>query len=70
MPPLDELGREFGTDLPPSIAGLDAAHRDTLARALRAAREHQAVALETAIDSGLGFVPRLLRGVVRKVLFG
>lgn len=41
-----------------------------LAAAITQAREHQLAALGQAMEDGLGFVPRLLRGPVRKALFG
>jgi hypothetical protein len=68
--PLDGLRRELGADPPPAIAAIAPAHLDTLSQALAAAREQQHEALEAAMDSGLGFVPRLLRGAVKKALFG
>jgi len=67
---LDDLKRELRADPPPSIAALDEADLARLAASLRAAREHQTAALEAATDQGLAFIPKLLRGTVKKVLFG
>ncbi len=64
------LEQEFGGALPPGLAALspvDAAH---LVDAVEAARARQIAALRSATDSGLDFVPKLLRGPVKKVLFG
>jgi hypothetical protein len=65
----DDLRHELGGEPPPAIAALDDAQLEVLTTALRAARIHQAQALEAATESGLGFIPRLLRGAVKKVLF-
>ena len=70
MSSLDDLRRELGGDPPPAIAALDDVQLELLAVVLKAAREHQAEALAAATESGLGFVPRLLRGPVKKLLFG
>lgn len=67
---LDDLKRELRADPPPAIAALEEGDLARLARALRTAREHQTAALEAATDQGLAFVPKLLRGTVKKVLFG
>jgi hypothetical protein len=68
--PVEALRAELGADPPPAVAALAPAHLEALTAALAAARAHQAAALADAMDSGLGFVPRLLRGAVKKVLFG
>jgi hypothetical protein len=68
--PLAGLTRELGASPPAAIAALDPADLEALREALTAAREAQRVALEAATDSGLGIVPRLLRGTVKKALFG
>lgn len=67
---LDDLKRELRADPPPAIAALDDADLARLTATLRGAREHQTAALEAATDQGLAFIPRLLRGTVKKVLFG
>jgi hypothetical protein len=65
----DGLRQELGAELPPAFGELAPADAERLAAMLRDAREQQQRALAQAIDDGLGFVPRLLRGVVRKALF-
>jgi hypothetical protein len=66
----ERLSEEYGGDLPAGLARLtehDAAH---LADAITAARRRQRAALAEASESGLAFVPRILRGPVKRVLFG
>jgi len=67
---LDDLKRELCADPPGAITALDDADLARLTATLRAAREHQTAALEAATDQGLAFIPKLLRGTVKKVLFG
>jgi hypothetical protein len=67
---LDDLKRELRADPPPAIAALGETDLARLTATLRAAREHQTAALEGATDHGLAFIPKLLRGTVKKVLFG
>jgi len=67
---LAALERELGAPPPDSFVALGPAELAALADALAAAREHQWAALEEASERGLRFVPRLLRGPVKKVLFG
>lgn len=64
------LEQEYGGPLPPGLAALSAEDQATLADAIAAARTRQAKALAKATDGGLDFVPRLLRGPIKKVLFG
>jgi hypothetical protein len=66
----DRLTREYGGALPPGLAALDATDRDRIADAIDAARTRQARALAKATEGGLDFIPKLLRGPVKKVLFG
>lgn len=54
----------------PGLDALDPAELDTLARLVAEATHRQESDLAAAIDSGLTIVPRLLRGTVRKALFG
>jgi len=70
MSAADELQDELGAELPPAIGALGDVELAVLTGALRRAREHQKQALSAATDTGLRFVPRLLRGPVKKVLFG
>jgi len=64
------LRRELGGTPPPSFATLDAEQLQSLTDKLATASEHQRQALNDAIDHGLDFVPRLLRGSIKKALFG
>lgn len=66
----DPLAVEYGETLPPGLAGLTDDQRQFVAAAIDAARVRQARALADATENGLDFIPRLLRGPVRKVLFG
>jgi hypothetical protein len=65
----DALRQELRADPPLAFSALADADADRLAAMLRDAREQQHRALAQAIDDGLGFVPRLLRGAVRKASF-
>ena len=62
------LVEELGAELPPAVAALPAQTLAELADALAAARREQARALTEAVEGGLGFLPRLLRGPVTAVL--
>ncbi len=67
---LRELTLELGSTASPDFERLGEAELERLVGFLRAAREQQTAALHKAIDDGLGFIPRLARGAVRKALFG
>lgn len=62
------LSEELGSDLPPAVAALPEDALAVLADTLARARREQHRALEEAVARGLGFLPRLLRGPVTKVL--
>jgi hypothetical protein len=64
------LEKEYGGPLPPGLSALTTDQQAILADAIEAARVRQARALAKATDGGLDFVPKLLRGPVKKVLFG
>jgi len=66
----DPLAVEYGEALPPGLAALSDEQREFLADAIEATRVRQAGALATATENGLNFVPKLMRGAVKKVLFG
>lgn len=66
----DELERLLGGPLTPGLAALSDKDLDTLATAIADAGRSQKAALADAIDDGLNIVPRVLRGAVRKALFG
>lgn len=64
------LKPELGGSIP---SGLDALTEDELtgfAAMLRVAKRRQSQQLESAVDEALDIVPRLLRGTIRKILFG
>jgi hypothetical protein len=67
---LAELQRELRADVPPGIATLPLEDLRHLTSALAARRAAQLAAANEAIDNGLGFLPRVLRTVVRKALMG
>lgn len=66
----DRLEAEFGAMLPPGLAALSDQQHARLVDAIEDARTRQARALAKATEHGLDFIPRLLRGPVKKVLFG
>lgn len=55
-------------DLPAGIAALSAEHRQLLADAIGDARRNQGEELAAAAENSLNYVPRLLRGPVRKAV--
>lgn len=65
-----EIERLVGGQLPPGLDALSATDLDALAAAISDASRQQQSALASAIDNGLNIVPRVLRGTVRKALFG
>jgi hypothetical protein len=64
------LERELGGRAPDGLSTLTDEELTHLADLLQDAKQRQTKALETAIEEALGIVPRLVRGPVRKVLFG
>ena len=68
--PLADLEHELRADVPPGIATLPAERIAHLAASLRDQRHAQLAAADAAIESGLGFLPRVLRLAVRKALMG
>lgn len=64
-----QLEKDFGGPLPPGLAALSEDQHEVLATALSQAQERQAAALSQATEHGLDFIPKLLRGPVKKVLF-
>jgi hypothetical protein len=63
-----ELAEELGWPLPPQIARLTPAQLAHLAGLIAQARHRQAAEIARAAERGLSFVPRLLRGPLRKAL--
>lgn len=64
------LSDALGAPLPPGLEGLKKPELEKLAAALAAAKTRQRKALEGSAEAALSHVPMLLRGAVRKVLFG
>lgn len=62
------LEDELRAPVPAGVARLTAAEVDHLTSAVAAARQRQAAELMAAGERALSFVPRLLRGPLRKVL--
>jgi hypothetical protein len=68
--PLANLQSELRAEVPPGIAALAPEHIAHLAASLTEQRHVQRAAADEAIESGLGFLPRMLRLAVRKALMG
>jgi hypothetical protein len=64
----DELARELRGPVPSGVAALGAGERRHLAGLIADARHRQAAEIAAAAERGLSFVPRLLRGPLRKAL--
>ncbi|WP_232675833.1 hypothetical protein [Nocardioides sp. R-C-SC26] len=62
------LAGELGADVPPGVAALPDEAQDRLATLIHQARVRQADALEGAVQEGLGFVPRVLRGTITRIV--
>jgi hypothetical protein len=67
---VDTLEDELGAPVPEGLEVLSAAELQKLAGLLAAAKSRQAQELEQGLEESLNIVPRLLRGPVRKILFG
>jgi hypothetical protein len=67
---VDTLEDELGGPLPEGLDVLSAKQLQTLADLLADAKERQAQELREGVEDSLNFVPRLMRGSVRKILFG
>lgn len=70
---MDETGfaalqAQLGGEAPAGLASLDPAQMEDLAGAIRDARRRQAVEIAAAGERALGFIPRLLRGPIKKVV--
>lgn len=67
---LATLATELRGPVPAGLRRLSPGEIEHLAAAIAEARHRQAAAIAAAAEQGLRFVPRLLRGPVRKVLGG
>jgi hypothetical protein len=68
MADLAALEAELGSAPPPGLARLAPDELHDLAGAIRDARHRQAAELEAVGDRALSFVPRLLRGPIRRIV--
>lgn len=68
--PLADLERELRAEVPPGIAALPPEGIAHLGRSVADQRHAHLAAADEAIESGLGFLPRVLRMAVRKALMG
>jgi len=67
---LQALERELGGRPPDGLSVLSDADLRAFAELLHEARKRQSAALESAVEESLEIVPRMVRGPVRKALFG
>ena len=67
---LGALEAELGGRAPDGLDALDAQGLRALTVLLHDAKARQSEALDAAVDQSLEFVPRVMRGSVRKILFG
>jgi hypothetical protein len=64
------LKSELGGKAPHGLDGLTEADMSSFAGILHDAKRRQSRELEEAVDQALEIVPRLLRGTIRRILFG
>jgi hypothetical protein len=64
------LEAELGGRAPDGLAALSHEQRRAFAQVIGDAKARQSHELEAAIEQSLGVVPRLVRGTIRKILFG
>jgi len=64
------LAEALQAPLPPGLERLSPTQLQQLTAALANAQQRQRAALEASTEAALGHIPMLLRGAVRKVLFG
>lgn len=67
---VDTLEDVLGGPIPEGLEVLSADQLQTLADLLVAAKARQAQELQQGVEESLDIVPRLMRGPVRKILFG
>jgi hypothetical protein len=68
MTDLAALEAELRSAPPAGLARLEEAELRDLAHAIRDARHRQAAEVEAVGDRALSFVPRLLRGPIRRIV--
>ena len=64
------LEDELGSRPPDGLKALSDSDLRAFAGVLHEARKRQSAALESAVEESLEIVPRMVRGPVRKALFG
>ncbi len=64
------LEAELGGPAPDGLTALGEHERSAFAGVLHDAKARQSQELEVAIEQSLRHMPRLLRGTIRKILFG
>ena len=64
------LEEELDMQLPDGLCALTDEELTDLVDRVLEAKQRQSLALEVGIDDALEIVPRLVRGPVRKILFG
>ena len=64
-----ELRSAVGAEPPVPVAELVAASQHALAELIADSRQRQQQQLQKALEDALGYLPRLLRAPVRRVLF-
>ncbi len=67
---LSALEAELGGRAPARLDALDEAQLRSLTTLLHDAKSRQSEALDAAVEQSLEFVPKMMRGSVRKILFG
>jgi hypothetical protein len=67
---LRSLETELGGRAPDRLEALSDEQLSEFSGLLRAAKTRQSDALQSAVEQALEIVPRMLRGPVRKILFG
>jgi hypothetical protein len=68
MSGLAAVEAQIGSEPPAGLTRLSDEELNDLATAIRDARRRQAAEIEAAAERALGYVPRLLRGPLRKVV--
>jgi hypothetical protein len=68
MGDLAAVEAQIGSEPPAGLARLSDDELNDLASAIRDARRRQAAEIEAAAERALGYVPRLLRGPIRKMV--
>lgn len=68
MTDLAALEAQLGSEPPAGLARLDAEELGDLTAAIRDARRRQAAEIEAVGDRALSFVPRPLRGPIRRIV--